>query len=83
MDEIDQSADRFADGAKIYKLPWPKYDKIFKIISLKEDFESYQKYIVRCKHCASSKVLTADTRTSSNLLKHLEVSTYYIATYII
>jgi hypothetical protein len=59
---------------KTYRLPWSKYDNIFKIIGLKEDFESYQQFNVRCKYCASFKVLTADTRTSSNLLKHLEVN---------
>lgn len=59
-----------------YRLPWIKYENIFKIVKLKEDFESYQKYLVRCKYCVSTKLLTADTRTCSNLLKHLEVSTY-------
>ncbi|KAL4085405.1 hypothetical protein QTP88_027264 [Uroleucon formosanum] len=43
-------------------------------IVLKEDFETYQKFNVCCKYCASSKLLTADTRTSSNLLKHLELN---------
>jgi hypothetical protein len=70
-------------NGKTYRLPWSKYDNIFKIIGLKEDFESYQKCNVRCKHCASSKLLTADTRTSSNLLKHLEVSTYFLSTHSI
>jgi len=59
-----------------YRLPWIKYENIFKIVKLKEDFESYQKYLVRCKYCVSTKLLTADTRTCSNLLKHLDVSTY-------
>lgn len=76
LNEIGESS--IIDGTKAIGLPWPKYDHIFKIISLKEDFENYQKYIVKCKYCTSSKVLTADTRTSSNLLKHLEVSTYFI-----
>jgi hypothetical protein len=79
LNEIDEGfGQSLSTDGKIYtyRLPWLKYDNIFKIISLKEDFESYQIYIVHCKYCASSKVLTADTRTSSILLKHLEVSTY-------
>jgi len=77
LNEIDNSQSSITDGTcKTYRLPWSKYDNIFKIIDLKEDFETYQKFNVRCKYCASSKLLTADTRTSSNLLKHLEVSTY-------
>lgn len=79
LNEIDEgSGQSLSTDGKLYtyRFPWPKYDDIFKIISLKEDFESFRKYIVRCKYCASSKVLTADTRTSSNLLKYLEVSTY-------
>jgi len=75
LNEMDDGQSSITDG-KTYHLPWSKYDNIFKIIGLKEDFESYQKFNVRCKYCASSKLLTADTRTSYNLLKHLEVSTY-------
>jgi len=83
LNEIDNSQSSIPDGTyKTYRLPWSKYDNIFKIIDLKEDFERYQKFNVRCKYCASSKLLTADTRTSSNLLKHLEVSRYLLATYI-
>jgi len=40
-----------------YRLPWIKYENIFKILKLKEDFESYQKYFVRCKYCVSTKLL--------------------------
>ncbi|KAL4131744.1 hypothetical protein QTP88_009016 [Uroleucon formosanum] len=74
LNEIDDSQSSITDGTrKTYHLPWLRYDNIFKIIDLKEDFETYQRFNVRCKYCASSKLLTADTRTSSNLLKHLEM----------
>ena len=82
FNEIDDSQPSNTDG-KTYALPWSKYSNIFKIIGPKEDFESYQKFNVRCKYCASFKLLTTDTRISSNFLKHLEVSTYLPATYII
>ncbi|CAI6372627.1 unnamed protein product [Macrosiphum euphorbiae] len=74
LNEIDDGQSSITDGTcKTYRLPWSKYENIFKIIDLKEDFEKYQKFNVRCKYCASSKLLTADTRNSSNLLKHLEM----------
>ncbi|KAE9521781.1 hypothetical protein AGLY_017832 [Aphis glycines] len=74
LNEIDNSQSSITDDiCKTYRLPWSKYDNIFKIIDLKEDFETYQKFNVRCKYCVSSKLLTADIRTSSNLLKHLEM----------
>jgi len=38
---------KMADIKSTYRLPWPKYERIFKIITLKEDLESYQKYTVR------------------------------------
>ncbi|KAE9522165.1 hypothetical protein AGLY_017425 [Aphis glycines] len=73
LNEIDNSQSSITDDTcKTYRLNWLKYDNIFKIIDLKEDFETYQKFNICCKYCASSKLLTADTRTSSNLIKHLE-----------
>jgi len=78
LNEIGEGQSSITDGTgKTYRLHWSKFNNIFKIIGLKEDFETYQKCNVQCKYCASSKLLTADTRTSSNLLKHLGVISTY------
>lgn len=55
------------------KLPFQKYSQYFKALKLLEDNWTYQKYEVKCKLCISSKSLTLDSRSSSNVIKHLRV----------
>lgn len=56
------------------KLPWDIYNKHFLVLKLIEDQLSYSKYNVKCLHCVGFKTLCADTRSTSNLRKHLAVS---------
>lgn len=64
--------------AAIIKLPWDAYNKHFRIVKLIDEQMSYSKYYVKCLHCIGPKTLCADTRSTSNLRKHLAVSTYYL-----
>jgi len=57
------------------RLPWNGYNEHFKIIKIIDDHLTFLKYEVKCLHCIRSKSLTADTRSPSNLKKHLTVST--------
>jgi len=57
------------------KLPWDTYNRHFRIIKLIDEQMSYSKYHVKCMHCVGPKILCADTRSTSNLRKHLAVST--------
>ncbi len=62
------------------RLPWSTYNKHFKVLKIIDDKFSYIKYYVKCLHCVGPKTLTADTRSTSNLRKHLAVNiniTYY------
>ncbi|XP_029348038.1 uncharacterized protein LOC115034755 [Acyrthosiphon pisum] len=53
------------------QLPWNTYNKHFKVLKIIEDKFSYMKYYVKCLHCVGPKTLSADTRSTSNLRKHL------------
>lgn len=59
-------------------LPWNVYNEHFKIIKIIDDHLNHLKYEVKCLHCIRSKSLTADTRSPSNLKKHLTVSTIFL-----
>ncbi|KAL4088662.1 hypothetical protein QTP88_023749 [Uroleucon formosanum] len=52
------------------KLPWDTYNRYFRIIKLIDEQMSYFKYHVKCMHCVGPKTC-ADTRSTSNLRKHL------------
>ena len=58
------------------KLPRDAYNKHLWIIKLIDEQMSYSKYYVKCLHCIGLKTLCADTRSTSNLRKHLALSTY-------
>ncbi|KAF0711458.1 Uncharacterized protein FWK35_00035767, partial [Aphis craccivora] len=57
--------------ATIFKLPWDASNKNFRIVKLIDEQMSYSKYYVKCLHCIGPKTLWADTRSISNLRKHL------------
>lgn len=73
--KIDSLVTKESKDAEI-KLPWDAYNKHFRIIKLIDEQMSYSKYYVKCLHCIGPKTLCADTRSTSNLRKHLAVSTY-------
>jgi len=57
-------------------LPWPNYSKYFKVLRVIDDKFFYKKLEIKCLICVGTKVLKVDTRSNSNLRKHLNVSTY-------
>lgn len=59
-----------------FSLPWPNYSKYFKVQRVIEDMFFYKKLEIKCLICVGTKVLKVDTRSNSNLRKHLNVSTY-------
>lgn len=71
-DEIRQIEKKDVNVA--LQLPWNLYNKQFKVVKLIDDQMSHAKYYVKCIHCAGPKTLCADTRSTSNLRKHLAVS---------
>lgn len=54
-------------------LPWPVYNAHFKIIKTLHDCDSYTTFEVSCNNCTTNKTRTADSRSMSNLRKHLKV----------
>lgn len=56
------------------KLPWKVYNLHFKVHDIVSDCESYITYRVSCNHCYTNKFRTADSRSVSNLRKHLKVT---------
>lgn len=64
-------------GIKVIK-GFKVYNEHFKIIKIIDDRLTHLKYEVKCIHCIRSKSLTADTRSPSNLKKHLTVSINYL-----
>ncbi|VVC24756.1 Hypothetical protein CINCED_3A017677 [Cinara cedri] len=50
--------------------PWPVYKKYFRVLKI-EDKVCYKKLKVKCLICVGTKELTMDTRSNSNLRKHL------------
>jgi len=59
-------------------LPWPVYNSHFKVnkILKDNDYDLHKTFEVSCNHCVTRKTLTADSRSMSNLRKHLKVSRY-------
>lgn len=55
--------------------PFPMYNEHFKIICVLEDKIYYKKLKVKCVNFLGTKELTIDTRSNSNIRKHLTVST--------
>lgn len=55
--------------------PFPMYNAHFKVICVLEDKIYYKKLKVKCVNCPGTKELTIDTRSNSNIRKHLSVST--------
>lgn len=65
--------------------PFPMYNEHFKVICVVEDKMYYKKLKVKCVNCPGTKELTIDTRSNSNIRKHLSVSTgqYQVPTYLL
>lgn len=63
------------DGDGSLDFPWPVYKKYFRVLKI-EDKVCYKKLKVKCLICVGTKELTMDTRSNSNLRKHLSVILY-------
>jgi len=60
-------------------LPWPNFNKYFKVLRVIEDNFFYKKLEVKCLSCIGTKCYKVDSRSNSNLRKHLSVSTILIS----
>lgn len=56
-------------------LPWPVYNSHFKVNKIlnNNDYDLHKTFEVSCNHCVTRKTITADSRSMSNLRKHLKV----------
>ncbi|XP_060855059.1 uncharacterized protein LOC132932710 [Metopolophium dirhodum] len=66
VDQVDQVAD-----SEEPILPWPNYQKYFKVLRVIEDNFFYKKLEVKCLSCVGTKCYKVDSRSNSNIRKHL------------
>ncbi|CAI6375146.1 unnamed protein product [Macrosiphum euphorbiae] len=63
-------------------LPWPVYNSHFKVNKIlnDNDYDLHKTFEVSCNHCVTRKTLTADSRSMSNLRKHLKLKHSHVKT---
>ncbi|XP_025405364.1 uncharacterized protein LOC112679686 isoform X1 [Sipha flava] len=66
VDQVDQVAD-----SEESVLPWPNYQQYFKVLRVIEDNFFYKKLEVKCLSCVGTKCYKVDSRSNSNIRKHL------------
>lgn len=72
--EIEENCDLDGPCPQVnIKLPWPVYNLHFKVQKILHDCDLYTTFEVTCNHCATKNTRTADSRSMSNLRKHLKV----------
>lgn len=77
MSDCD-SPDEIHPNLGLSILPWPNFQKYFKVLRVIEDNFCYKKLEVKCLSCVGAKCYKVDSRSNSNLRKHLSVSTNFI-----
>lgn len=68
------SKSRVSLAVEQFNFPWPDYSKYFKVLRIIDDCYFYKKLEIKCLACVGIKILKVDTRSNSNLRKHLSVS---------
>lgn len=65
------------------KLPFPKYTQFFKFSKMIENNLNYKKMEILYTLCVTTKCMTLDSISSSNIIKYLRVSFYLVSSCLI
>ncbi|XP_060855581.1 uncharacterized protein LOC132933288 [Metopolophium dirhodum] len=81
MDETEENCELDNPCPQVnISLPWPVYNSHFKVKKILIDCDLYTTFEVSCNHCVTSKTQTADSRSMSNLRKHLKLKHSHVKT---